>query len=183
MSTFWGVTVNANDHKTAEIPDGFALVVRTMSLVKGKRCVVKATIDDTEYVFATLIEGVFPQHSFNLAFYPESVVDLKVESSDKDAAVSFVGALESLSDPMDDYDDMDDEDMNTDDEDEDEDEKEEEEEEEEEKKPVKAEKRKEEKKPAAAAAPAAGSFKCTECNRVFKTNEAKEQHMKSKHAK
>ena len=177
MSTFWGVSVKANDHKTAEIPDGFALVVRSMSLVKGKRCVVKATIDDTEYVFATLIEGVFPQHSFNLAFYPESVVDLKVESSDKDAVVSFVGALESLSDPMDYDEDMDDmDDMDSEDDEEDE-EEEEEEEEKEEKKPAKAEK-KEEKKPAAA-----GSFKCTECNRVFKTNEAKEQHMKSKHGK
>ena len=181
MSTFWGIQVNANDHKTAEIPDDYALVIRSMSLVKGKKCVVKATIDEAEYVFATLIDDVCPQHSFNIAFYPGTVVDLKVESSDKDAVVSFVGALESLSNGMD-YDDMD-LDGDDDDEDDDDEEEEEEEEEEEKKEPVKAEKRKKEEKKPAAAAPAAGSFKCSECNRVFKTNEAKEQHMKSKHGK
>lgn len=187
MSTFWGVQVKANDHKLAEIPDSFALVIRSMSLVKGKKAVVSATIDDVKYVFCTLIESVFPQHSFNLALYPGCVIDLKIESEDKDAVVNFVGAFESLDSGMD-FDDEDDDDEELDDElddEENEEDEEEEEEEEEEKKkqqPVKAEKRKkEEKKPAAAAA--TSEIKCEVCNRIFKTQQSMEQHMNSKHKK
>ena len=185
MSSFLGINVKANESKTNEIPDGFALVLRSMSLVKGKKRVVSASIDGTKYVFCTLIEGVFPQHSFNIAFYPGCKLELMVESEDSEATVNFVGAFESLDSGMDFYDDededMDDFDDEDDDDEEDEDdedeEEDEEEEEEEEKKPVKAEKRKKEEKKVAAAE----EFKCKKCERVFKTKQSMEQHMSSKH--
>lgn len=185
--SFWGVSVKPNTTKSTSIPEDCGLTLYTVALKEGNVAKFSITIDGNEYFIATLIKDVCPQHKIRFDIAPGSNIVFKCVS-DNGAVIDITGALISIEDDMDEFDDedMDDEDMD-DEEDDDEEEEEEEEEKEEAPKKIEAAKKKapvpKKQEPAQKKAKADNgkSFKCSACEKVFNSEQGRDAHFAAKH--
>jgi len=126
-SGFWGITLNPEKSKKAEIPEGSELVLTNVAIQSGEHSAFFAEVDDQPKVCIAVLDAkTCPQHCFSLTVLRGSTVKL---SNKGNAILSVIGVQHFFDDE--DEEDFDDEEIPSDFEDEEDDEDEDEEEEEE----------------------------------------------------
>jgi len=134
MSNFWGISIDADKSKRAEIPEGCGLTLTNVALASGTHSAFYVEVDGCPKVCVAMLDAEkCPQHSFSLEMEPGSSVKF---SNAGDGQLSLVGCQNLIDDdeeydddeeiPSDfDYENEEDEDDEDEEEDEDEDEDEE----------------------------------------------------------
>jgi len=119
-SGFWGITLNAEKSKKAEIPEGSELVLTNVAIQSGEHSAFFAEVDDQPKVCIAVLDAkTCPQHCFSLTVLRGSTVKL---SNKGNAILSVIGVQHFFDDeeiPSDFEDEEDDEDEDEEEEEED----------------------------------------------------------------